>query len=121
MDRKGPASPNAVGTLLGTILLVLGVAFSGLLIAAHAPDRFGKLLGTGLILLIVVQALINIGVTTGCLPNKGMPLPFVSYGGSNLCCCLLSIGILLNIYRQGRPIILASDPLLGQPKLTPAM
>lgn len=110
-----------IAATLGTILLVLGVAFSGLLIAAHAPDRFGKLLGTGLILLIVVQALINIGVTTGCLPNKGMPLPFVSYGGSNLCCCLLSIGILLNIYRQGRPISLATDPFLGQPKLTPAM
>ncbi len=110
-----------IAATLGTILLILGVAFSGLLIATHAPDRFGKLLGTGLVLLIVVQALINIGVATGCLPNKGMPLPFVSYGGSNLCCCLLSIGILLNIYRQGRPVMLASDPLLGRPKLTPAV
>ncbi len=106
---------------LGTVLLVLGTAFSGFLIAAHAPDRFGKLLGTGLVLLIVVQALINIGVTTGCLPNKGMPLPFVSYGGSNLCCCLITVGILLNIYRQGRPVILDRDPVLGQPKLTPAV
>ncbi|HWB02524.1 MAG TPA: putative peptidoglycan glycosyltransferase FtsW [Verrucomicrobiales bacterium] len=106
---------------LGTVLLVLGVAFSGFLVAAHAPDRFGKLLGTGLVLLIVVQAMINIGVTTGCLPNKGMPLPFVSYGGSNLCCCLISVGILLNIYRQGRPVILERDPVLGQPKLTPAV
>ena len=110
-----------IAATLGTILLVLGVALSGLLIAMHAPDRFGKLLGTGLVLLMVVQALINIGVATGCLPNKGMPLPFVSYGGSNLCCCLLSIGILLNIYRQGRPAVLASDPFLGQPKLTPAV
>jgi cell division protein FtsW len=106
---------------LGTVLLILGVAFSGFLVAAHAPDRFGKLLGTGLVLLIVVQALINIGVTTGCLPNKGMPLPFVSYGGSNLCCCLISVGILLNIYRQGRPVVLKRDPVLGQPKLTPAV
>jgi cell division protein FtsW len=106
---------------LGTIVLILGVAFSGFLVAAHAPDRFGKLLGTGLVLLIVVQALINIAVTTGCLPNKGMPLPFVSYGGSNLCCCLISVGILLNIYRQGRPVILKRDPVLGQPKLTPAV
>ena len=106
---------------LGTVLLILGLAFSGFLVAAHAPDRFGKLLGTGLVLLIVVQALINIGVTTGCLPNKGMPLPFVSYGGSNLCCCLISVGILLNIYRQGRPVVLKRDPVLGQPKLTPAV
>lgn len=110
-----------IAATLGTVLLVLGIAFSGLLIAAHAPDRFGKLLGTGLVLLIVVQALINMGVATGCLPNKGLPLPFVSYGGSNLCCCLLSIGILLNIYRQGRPVVLASDPFLGRPKLTPAV
>ncbi len=106
---------------LSVILLILGIAFSGLLIAVHAPDRFGKLLGCGLVLLIVVQALINISVSTGCLPNKGMPLPFVSYGGSNLCCALLSIGILLNIYRQGRPAILASDPVLASPKLSPAV
>jgi cell division protein FtsW len=109
------------GATLGTLLLLLGVAFSGLLIATHAPDRFGKLLATGLVLLIVIQALINVGVATGCLPNKGMPLPFVSYGGSNLCFCLVSIGILLNIYRQGRPVILKGDPVLGQPKLTPAV
>ncbi len=110
-----------VAATLGTILLVLGVAFSGFLVAAHAPDRFGKLLGTGLVLLIVVQALINISVATGILPNKGMPLPFVSYGGSNLCCNLISIGILLNIFRQGRPAVQMRDPVLGQPKLTPAV
>lgn len=110
-----------VAATLGTILLILGLSFSGFLISAHAPDRFGKLLGFGLVMLIVTQALINIGVSTGCLPNKGMPLPFVSYGGSNLCGCLLSIGILLNIYRQGRPAILERDPVLGQPKLTPAV
>jgi cell division protein FtsW len=106
---------------LGVIVLTLGIAFSGLLIAVHAPDRFGKLLGCGLVLLLVVQALINMAVSTGCLPNKGMPLPFVSYGGSNLCCALISIGILLNIYRQGRPAILASDPVLASPKLSPAV
>ncbi len=110
-----------VGATLGTIMAVVCLALSGLLIAAHAPDRFGKLLGTGLVLLIVYQALINIGVTTGCLPNKGMPLPFVSYGGSNLLSCLLAVGILLNIYRHGRPAVLASDPVLRAPKLTPAL
>lgn len=110
-----------VGATLGTIMIVVCMALSGLLIAAHAPDRFGKLLGTGLVLLIVYQALINIGVTTGCLPNKGMPLPFVSYGGSNLLGCLMAVGMLLNIYRHGRPAVLASDPVLGAPKLTPAV
>ena len=111
---------GAVATL-SVIALLLGIAFSGLLIAVHAPDRFGKLLGCGLVMLLVMQALINIGVATGCMPNKGMPLPFVSYGGSNLCCALLSVGILLNIYRQGRPAILASDPVLASPKLSPAV
>lgn len=106
---------------LSVILCMLGIAFSGLLIAVHAPDRFGKLLGCGLVLLLVVQALINKGVATGVMPNKGMPLPFVSYGGSNLCCALIIVGILLNIYRQGRPVILASDPVLSSPKLSPAV
>ena len=106
---------------LGPIALFLGLCFSGLLMACQAPDRFGKLLGCGLVLLIVLQALINIGVTTGCLPNKGMPLPFVSYGGSNLFACLLACGILLNIYRQGRPVVERRDPVLRRPKLTPAV
>ena len=48
-----------------------------------------------------LQAAVNIGVTTSLLPNKGLPLPFISYGGSNLAACLFGIGILLNIYRQG--------------------
>ena len=106
---------------LSVVGLLLGFTLSGLLISVHAPDRFGKLLGSGLVLLLVVQALINMGVSTGCMPNKGMPLPFISYGGSNLCCALVSVGILLNIYRQGRPVTLASDPVLSSPKLSPAV
>ena len=118
-----PVIGEELGALatLSVIALILGIAFSGLLIAVHAPDRFGKLLGCGLVLLTVVQAMINISVTSGCMPNKGMPLPFVSYGGSNLCCALITVGVLLNIYRQGRPAILASDPVLSSPKLSPAV
>jgi cell division protein FtsW len=48
-----------------------------------------------------MQALVNLGVTTELLPNKGLPLPFISYGGSNLFFCLLGVGVLINIYRQG--------------------
>ncbi len=59
------------------------------------------LLGFGIVMLIALQAAVNIGVTTTLLPNKGLPLPFISYGGSNLVFCLLGIGILINIYRQG--------------------
>ncbi len=51
--------------------------------------------------LLALQAAVNIGVTTSLLPNKGLPLPFISYGGSNLAACMFGIGLLLNIYRQG--------------------
>lgn len=106
---------------LGVIALFLVAGFTGMLIAIHAPDRFGKLLGSGLIILIIGQSVINIGVATGALPNKGMPLPFISYGGSNLFSCLLSIGILLNIYRHARDPQEDPDPVLQRQKLTPAV
>jgi cell division protein FtsW len=70
------------------------------MIALHAKDRFGLLTATGIISLLALQAAVNIGVTTSLLPNKGLPLPFISYGGSNLAGCLFGIGLLLNIYRQ---------------------
>lgn len=105
----------------GVLMLFLGAGLSGIIIALHAPDRFGKLLGFGLMALILGQALINVAVTTGCLPNKGMPLPFISYGGSNLFSCLAATGIVLNIYLQAREAAIASVPLLGRQKLTPAV
>ena len=86
--------------LMGYILIIL----CGGLIAANAKDRFGKLLATGILLLISLQAAVNIGMTTSLLPNKGMPLPFISYGGSNLAVCLFMVGILVNIHRIGMPI-----------------
>lgn len=86
--------------LMGYILIIL----SGGLIAANAKDRFGKILAIGIILLISLQAAVNIGMTTSLLPNKGMPLPFISYGGSNLAVCLFMVGILVNIHRTGVPI-----------------
>ncbi|MDB6133254.1 MAG: ftsW [Verrucomicrobiales bacterium] len=97
----------------GVLLLFAMAGLCGMGIAIQAPDRFGKLLGFGLISLIVGQAAINIGVTTGCLPNKGMPLPFISYGGSNLFSCLAAVGILLNIHRQTR---LAEDDFEIHPR-----
>jgi len=97
-----------IGEELGlrfTLLVVfcfLLMLFSGALIAMNAKDRFGMLLGFGITVVIALQAAINIGVTTSLLPNKGMPLPFISYGGSNLAVNMLLLGILLNIHRQGR-------------------
>jgi cell division protein FtsW len=90
--------------LFATLLIVLAfllVTLSGVTIALQARDRFGLLLGFGLIINLALQACVNIGMTTALLPNKGMPLPFISSGGSNLCLCLLFTGVLLNIYRQG--------------------
>lgn len=91
--------------LLGFILIIL----CGGLIAANAKDRFGKLLAMGILLLISMQAAVNIGMTTSMLPNKGMPLPFISYGGSNMAVCLFMIGILVNIHRTGTPIATATE------------
>jgi cell division protein FtsW len=94
--------------LIATLLVVLGfvvIAVCGVYIALHARDTFGGLLALGLTLLICLQAAINIGVVTSALPNKGLPLPFISYGGSNLLAMLTSLGILFSIARQAEPVI----------------
>jgi len=83
------------------VFLFVVIIVCGIMIALHAKDRFGLLLGCGVVSLLALQAAVNIGVTTSLLPNKGLPLPFISYGGSNLVTCLFGIGLLLNIYRQG--------------------
>ena len=91
--------------LIATALIVAGyTAFviCGLYIAANAVDTFGILLGSGLTFLVGLQAFINIGVVTSALPNKGLPLPFISYGGSNLLVMLTCVGILLSIARHAR-------------------
>ncbi len=86
--------------LIGTLALVLlfvCVAARGLAIAYSTRDPFGALLAAGITALISVQALINMAVATASIPDTGVPLPFISYGGSSLVLMLLGIGILLNI------------------------
>jgi cell division protein FtsW len=83
------------------VFLFVVIIVCGIMIALHARDRFGLLLGCGIVSLLALQAAFNIGVTTSLLPNKGLPLPFISYGGSNLAACMFAIGVLVNIYRQG--------------------
>lgn len=88
--------------LLGTVCIALLFCFvfwRGVRIAVEAPDDFGRLLALGLSLLITVQAFINMGVVTGSLPTTGIPLPFISYGGSSLLSSMIAAGILLNISR----------------------
>jgi cell division protein FtsW len=82
------------------VFLFVVVIVCGIVIALHAKDRFGLLTVTGVVSLLALQAAVNMGVTTSLLPNKGLPLPFISYGGSNLAACLFGVGLLLNIYRQ---------------------
>src|SRR3954463_15362689 len=83
------------------VFLFVVIIVCGMMISLHAKDRFGLLVGCGIISLVGLQAAINMGVTTSLLPNKGISLPFISYGGSNLAACLFGVGLLLNIYRQG--------------------
>jgi cell division protein FtsW len=85
---------------LGVVLLFLTLVICGLYIARRARDPFGVYLAAGITFLIGLQAFINIGVVTSALPNKGLPLPFISYGGSNLLMMLAAVGILLSIARQ---------------------
>lgn len=82
------------------VFLFVVIVVCGMMVALHAKDRFGLLLGSGIVSMLALQAAVNIGVTTSLLPNKGLPLPFISYGGSNLVACLFGVGILINIYRQ---------------------
>jgi cell division protein FtsW len=91
--------------LVTTVLVVLAfiaLAVTGFVIAFHAPDRFGSLLAVGLTGSICFQGFLNIGVTTSILPNTGLTLPFVSYGGSSLVMGFFAVGILINVFRQGR-------------------
>lgn len=86
--------------LVGTLAIVLAfglLLWRGARAAMNAPDRFGMLLGIGIITGIVVQALFNISVVISILPAKGIPLPFISYGGTSVFMTMLAVGVLLNI------------------------
>lgn len=86
--------------LLGSLAIVLTFGlflWRGMRAALNAPDRFGMLLGLGIVTGIVAQALFNISVTIALVPTKGIPLPFISYGGSSMVLTLFAVGVLLNI------------------------
>ncbi len=77
-------------------------AIIGLVIAYRAADRFGRLLAVGIVAWLTLQALINIGGVAVVLPITGVPLPFVSSGGSAMIVNLIAVGVLVNIARTGR-------------------
>lgn len=91
--------------LIGTLAVVVAfglLLWRGARAAMLAPDRFGMLLGIGIITGIIVQALFNISVVISILPAKGIPLPFISYGGSSILVTLAAVGILLNLSQHAR-------------------
>ncbi|HEX2118905.1 MAG TPA: putative lipid II flippase FtsW [Acidimicrobiales bacterium] len=92
--------------LIGTFLVVgLFVTFAvlGVRTALRAPDRFGSLVAAGVTAWVCAQAVVNMGAVTSLLPVTGVPLPFVSFGGSSLVVTMAATGILINIARQSRP------------------
>lgn len=109
-----------VGTLL-VLFLYVTVLWCGLWIALRARDTFGLLLAMGVTLLISMQAIINIGVVTSLFPNKGLPLPFISYGGSSLVVMLAAVGLLLSVARRApAPLPQSRNPFLPDEEAVPA-
>ena len=84
------------------VALFAGLCLLGARAALLAPDRFGMLLAAGVTVWFGAQAFVNIGAVTGILPITGVPLPFVSYGGSSLLFSMMGAGLLLNVARQAR-------------------
>jgi len=102
---------------LGTVFCFVLVSTAGVSISLHAPDHFGKLLGVGLTAVIALPAIMNIGVATSLLPNTGLPLPFVSYGGSNLVFTLAAVGLLVSLHRRAAFVERAEIPVIKERKL----
>jgi cell division protein FtsW len=105
--------------LLGSLAVVVAfmvLLICGIAIAERAADPFGMYLAFGLTCLIGLQAFVNIAVVTSLLPNKGLPLPFMSYGGSNLLLMMAAVGILLSVARQGVELeSVPANPFAGEP------
>jgi len=87
-----------IGTI-GVIMLFVIFTIRGFRVALRHPDYFSQMLAAGITLLISLQAAINIAVVTGCLPTKGLSLPFISFGGSSLFLNMFAVGVLLNLSR----------------------
>ena len=99
-----------IGTLTITALF-FAFFLCGLSIAFRCRDTFGKLLATGIVMTISLQAIINICVVTGMMPTKGISLPFLSFGGTNLLINCIAFGILINIALRGNDKIVEPKPV----------
>ena len=88
-----------IGTI-GVLILFSVFIWYGLKIAFNAPSMFEQLVSLGLICMIAFETIVNVGGSTGILPTKGLPLPFISYGGTSLVFKMISVGLLLNISKN---------------------
>lgn len=86
--------------MLFVIALFVILIWRGIVIATKAPDMFSGLLATGIVMLVAVQLVLNIAIITSCFPVTGMPVPFMSYGGTSMMIFMSGMGILLNISRH---------------------
>lgn len=102
---------------LGVILCYVLIAVAGTAIAVQATNVFNRCLALGLTAVIVVPAMVNIGVTTAVLPNDGLPLPFVSYGGTSLVFSLVAVGMLVGIHRASHALAKQEFPLTRETRL----
>jgi len=102
---------------MGVVLCYVLIAVGGCGIALQANNVFHRCLALGLTCVIVVPAIQNIGVTTALLPNDGLPLPFVSYGGTSLVFSLVAVGMLVGIHRKSHVHVAQEFPLTRQTRL----
>ena len=101
---------------LGSVFCFVIIVVYGIAISMTAKDDFGRLLAVGLTSVIVVPAMMNIGVCTAVLPNTGLPLPFISYGGTNLVFTLLAVGGLVSVHRQTSFVARSEMPVINEKK-----
>lgn len=94
---------------IAVILLFIAVAYNGVKIAMNSRDRFESLLSSGIVAIIIVQVLLNIAVVTGSIPPTGLPLPFISHGGSSLVVLMFVVGILVRISKESDTHLLAKS------------
>lgn len=106
-----------LGATLFVVLCYVLIAVSGCGIALQATSLFSRCIALGLTCVIVVPAMVNIGVTTALLPNDGLPLPFVSYGGTSLIFSLAAVGMLVGIHRRSQVGVTKEFPLSRQTRL----
>jgi len=102
---------------LGVVICYVLIAVAGTAIAVQATNVFNRCLALGLTAVIVVPAMVNIGVTTAVLPNDGLPLPFVSYGGTSLVFSLAAVGLLVGIHRVSHAAAKQEFPLTRETRL----